>query len=114
MGAGDAQGVFIAPHYRPPCLGALKNRNTQLVGADYLGIIVMGSRGAHDKLRAGRDVFRIVADIYVYALFPQVRGALAFGDIGAAYYEPRVLQDLRQRRHGHAADTDKVSLSALG
>ena len=84
------------------------------MGADYLGIIVMGSRGAHDKLRAGRDVFRIVADIYVYALFPQVRGALAFGDIGAAYYEPRVLQDLRQRRHGHAADTDKVSLSALG
>ena len=114
MGARDAQGIFIAPHYRAPGLSALKNRYAQLVGADYLGIIVMGSRGAHNKLRAGRDVFRIVADIYVYALFPQARGALALGDIGAAYYEPRVLQDLRQRRHGHAADADEMSPPALG
>ena len=69
-------------------------------------IVVHGSRADH-KRNVIRDVVRAVADVDRDAALTQRERVAALCHIRAADVKSGIVQHLRQRRHGHAADTDQ-------
>ena len=96
---GNAQGISVSLHDSAPGLSTLENRYAHFVRAHDLRVIVMRRRRADDKVDAVRYIGSIVADEYLYPLLAQMRGALALGNVRAAYYKSRVGEHLCQRRH---------------
>ena len=104
---GNAQRVLISAHERSPSLRALKDRNAAAMRLVHLRVIIVhGSRADH-KGNVIRDIVRTVADMDRDAALTQRERVAALGHIRTADVQPGVMQHFRQRRHGHAADTDQ-------
>jgi len=111
VGAGDAQGVAVAPHNAAPGLGPLVHGDTPGDGAGDLGIAVVDGGGADH----GVAVFQIlggVADGHLHAQGPQVPDGVAVRHVGALHHKAHALQYLGQRAHGYAADTGQMDALA--
>ena len=105
--AGNAQRVRIAAHQRAPRLRPLKDRDAAAVRLVHLRIVVMhGSRADHER-NIIRDVGGAVTDVDRNAALAQRERIVALAHVRAANVQPRTVQHLCQRRHGHAADTDQ-------
>ena len=81
VGAGDAQGVIVVPHYGAPGLRPLEHRDSTAAGLYDLRVVVMDGRGADDELRVRLYVFGPVADEHFYTHGAQVLHLVAVRDV---------------------------------
>ena len=111
VGTGDAQGVFILAHDGAPGLGPLVDRDAAGNSPGDLGIFVVDGGGADHQVTVAQ-VFGAVAHIHMDAKAAQTlhRGALAH--VRALDGQAHAPQNLRQRAHGHAADTGQMDAHA--
>ena len=111
MGAGDAQGVAVRLHDGAPALGPLIDRDPPGNGPGDLGIAVVNGGGADHQI-AVLQILGAVADGHGDPHAAQMLHRVAVGHIGALYRQPHALEHLRQRAHGHAADTCHMDTDA--
>ena len=105
--AGNTQRIRVAAHERAPCLRPLKDRDAAAVRLVHLRIVVMNGGRADHELDIIRNVGGAVADVDRNAALAQRERIVALAHVRAADVQPRIMQHLCQRRHGHAADTDQ-------
>ena len=111
VGAGDAQGVAVRLHDGAPALGPLIDRDPPGNGPGDLGIAVVNGSGADHQI-AVLQILGAVADGHGDPRAAQMLHRVAVGHIGALYRQPHALEHLRQRAHGHAADTCHMDTDA--
>ena len=111
VGAGDAQGVRVVLHNRPPCLGTLIDGNATGHGTGNLRVAVVDGGGANHEV-AVAQVLRIVADGHGDAQGAQVLHSVAVGHVGALDGQAHAPQYLGQGAHGHAADAHQMDALA--
>ena len=108
MRAGEADNVVVVAHDVTPCLGAFHDRNAQFMCADDLGVFVVNGGGAHDERRA-LYVLRLVLVGDFCAERLETRGDVGAQTVGTRNRHPLAQQQLAERVHGYAADSDEVN-----
>ena len=111
VGAGDAQGIFIAPHDGAPSLRPLIDGDAAGNSAGDLGVGVADGGGADDHI-ASADVVGAVTDGDGDAHGAEMLYRSALHHIRALHLHAHALQDLGEGAHGHAADAGEVDASA--
>ena len=104
--AGNAQCVRVAAHQRAPRLRPLKDRDAAAVRLVHLRVVVVYGGRADHELNIIRDVGGTVTDVDRNTALTQRERIVALAHVRATDVQPGAVQHLRQRRHGHAADTD--------
>ena len=107
VGAGDAHGVLILPHDGAPGLRALIHGDAAGDGAGDLGVVIVDGGGTDHQI-AVFQILGVVTDGHRYAGFAQVLHGGALVHVRALYRKAHAGQHLRQRTHGHAADTRQM------
>ena len=105
--AGNAQCVRVAAHQCAPRLRPLKDRDAAAVRLVHLRVVVVYGGRADHELNIIRDVGGTVTDVDRNTALTQRERIVALAHVRAADVQPGAVQHLRQRRHGHAADTDQ-------
>ena len=113
VGAGDAQGVLVAPHDGAPGLGPLKDGDAGGVGGGDLRIVVVDGGGADDQLGLAQ-VLGPVADVDGDAQAPQVLHRGALPHVGAGDDHAGSVEHFGKGRHGDPADTRQVGPASGG
>ena len=106
---GDAERVPVVLHNRAPRLRALKYRKAAAVRLDDFRVFVMHGGGADNKLGVRRDILRAVSDKHGDAERAQMRHVCSLVHIRTGDDKSRFRKNLRQRRHGYAANADQMA-----
>ena len=111
VGAGDADGVGIAPHENAPGLGALEDGNALGAGGGNFRVVIVGGGGADEERRAF-NVLRPVADGHGNTLRLQLVGGGRAVHIRPGDHKTTGAEHQSQRTHGDAADAHQMGVGA--
>ena len=111
MGAGNTDRILIGLHDLTPGLSPLKHRNTGCTGSGDLRVVIVGSSGTDNAVRA-LNILSLMTDCNRNSLSDQLIGGSGSAHVRTGDVNAHSLENQSQRTHGHAANANKMHMAA--
>ena len=111
VSAGNADRVLIGLHDLAPGLSPLKHRNTGCTGSGDLRVVIVGSSGTDNAVRA-LNILSLMTDSNRNSLSDQLIGRSGSAHVRTRDMNAHSLENQSQRTHGHAANANQMHMTA--